>query len=670
MEVPSSSDQDRSEQTVGSDADVASRLLERLGLNASQRQAASWTGDHLLVLAGPGSGKTRTIIARAAWLLAQGVPPRKLLILTFTRRAAQELKDRLKMLLGERAAAVRAGTFHHFALQAMRADPEAFEMSRHVILDRDDETALLKSILAEWPKGTKHLPKAEQVSEWYSFSRNAQLDLDTYLQRFQEVSPETRELAKEIVKRYRERKRERGYLDFDDILVEFARALKRDPRIQRRYRSAFDHILVDEMQDTNPLQWIVLDALRDPAKLFCVGDDAQSIYAFRGADFRNVHSFCERIPQGSVVHLDENYRSTRPILDLANWLLAQSPLDYDKNLVSIRGDGERPTWIEFDSEASEADHIGDQLLESYRDGRPWREHLVLTRAAYLTRRIETALIEREIPYILRGGRTFLQAAHVKDLLSLLRVAANPTDEIAWIRYLTLLPKIGEVTASRRARLLAEGGDLVEVIRSDPRLRTHAETIENVLRGLASEQEAPARAVDRARKHLTPHLELRYDDWSRRDQDLGLLQELAGRYRSVAALLDATTVDPIHTHQEAQDQDPDQVTIATIHAAKGTEAEWVCVCRVEPGVFPYSKSVGDSQAEEEERRVLYVAVTRAKDQLTLTRTASLGGRRIGRFSRDRWGEPQTCFLDEVPDTVVERRTEFASPDSWFDDDLID
>lgn len=658
------------ENTSGEEATVpAKSLLELLGLNAEQQRAVTWNESHLLVLAGPGSGKTRTIIARAAWLLSEGVDEQRLLVLTFTRRAAQELKSRLRELLGDRADGVRAGTFHNFALQSIRSLPHAFPMAGATILDRDDEIALFKSILAQWPKKTLGLPTAAEVSEWYSFSRNAQLALSDYLEKYQSVSNETLVLATETIKLYKERKQSRKYLDFDDILLEFVKTLRGNPSIAQRFKQRFDHVLVDEMQDTNPLQWLMLDTLRDPAKLFCVGDDAQSIYAFRGADFRNVHSFRERVEQGQVIHLDTNYRSTQPVLDVANWLLSCSPLKYDKHLVAARGAGNKPRFIEFFSDMEEADFIGDELLESHREGRGWNEHLILTRAAFLTRRIEAGLIERGIPYVVRGGRTFLQAAHIKDTLALVRASFSSSDELSWIRVLGMLPGVGEVTATRAASRVAEGEELSAVLASVPRLKIHAPEMQQAVRKIRESTGIAQRAVSIASEYLEPLLKARYDDWSKRKDDLGVLTDLAVRFNNLGDFLDATTIDPVHTTKDNGDDD-ERVTIATVHAAKGTEAEWVCVCRVEPGVFPYSKSVGDEEAEEEERRILYVAVTRAKDELIMTRTLASMGTRFGRYSQDRFGESQPYLLENLPSKLVERDSRLSQSGPWFDDGLID
>ncbi|MCA9105280.1 MAG: ATP-dependent helicase [Planctomycetales bacterium] len=647
----------------------AERLFETLGLNPDQTRAAAWDQGHLLVLAGPGSGKTRTIIARAAYLLSQGTEAQRILALTFTRRAAQELKSRLKELLGERATAVRAGTFHNFALQSIRAYPQAFPLAKATVLDRDDELALFKSVLGTWPKKTKELPKPGDVSEWYSFSRNAQLPLKEYLEQYQQVSEQTALFAAEAIKLYKERKQARGYLDFDDILLEFVKTLRSNPVVAEKFRRRFDHILVDEMQDTNPLQWLMLDSLRDPARLFCVGDDAQSIYAFRGADFQNVHAFRDRVEGGSVIHLDTNYRSTQPILDLANWLLSQSELDYDKHLLAARGAGETPVSLEFFSEMEEADWIGDQLLESHHEGRPWGEHLVLARAAFLAKRIEAALIERSIPYIVRGGRTFLQSAHIKDVLAMMRATFFVSDELSWIRLMGLLPGVGEVTASRAAGRVAEGESLGSVMEGSPRLRARsAEFVEAVAR-VGGHESQPQRAAQVAVEFLEPLLETRYDDWRRRREDLQVLIELAGRFSHVADLLDATTIDPLQTPRD-QGHEDERVTIATVHAAKGTEAEWVCICRVQPGIYPYSKSVGDAKAEEEERRILYVAITRAKDELLLTRTLASAGQRFGRFSQNRWGAAEPFLLDRLPAKLIRRESHLSDSGPWFDSDLVD
>jgi DNA helicase-2/ATP-dependent DNA helicase PcrA len=335
-------------------------------LNKNQRIAAEHDENHILVLAGAGTGKTLTIIARAEYLINKGVEPRRILLLTFTRRAAKEMIDRLYMDIGSTAKEVLTGTFHHFCLLTMRRMPEKFEIKEYTVIDRDDQIALMKLARAGYIKKGDIFPRAAKLVNIYSYARNTNMSVMEYLEKYSDYD---RIISKKIYKvfiAYEKRKYLSRYLDYDDILYRFARRLHEDASIREKLRGLYDHILVDEMQDTNPLQWLILDGLRDPAKLFCVGDDAQSIYAFRGADFKNVHSFKKRVPGSVILKLEDNYRSTQEILNLSNWLLRQSSLSYNKNLRAQRDKRGKPLLIDFESDLDEAKWITEDLIKRHK----------------------------------------------------------------------------------------------------------------------------------------------------------------------------------------------------------------------------------------------------------------------------------------------------------------
>ncbi|MCG8534280.1 MAG: ATP-dependent helicase, partial [Pseudomonadales bacterium] len=310
-----------------------------MNLNPEQQQAAHYSGSakHILVLAGAGTGKTRTIIARILYLIRQGVPAERLLMLTFTRRASKEMLLRLNSEVGKVSEKITAGTFHHFCLQVMRRVPKAFNVQDRTVIDRDDAQSLLQMIRGETlKKGEKRdFPKAASLLNYVSYAKNCCLTLEDYLTQFTDLDENTQARCIEIGNIYESRKQQRHYLDYDDILHLFVKGIEGNPELRKKIAGLYQHVLVDEMQDTNPLQWRILNALSS-AHLFCVGDDAQSIYAFRGADFRNVHEFEDRLEDATTLKLQENYRSTQEILDVANWLLEQSPLQYDKTLHAHR----------------------------------------------------------------------------------------------------------------------------------------------------------------------------------------------------------------------------------------------------------------------------------------------------------------------------------------------
>ena len=622
-------------------------MSDKISLNKNQKIAAEYEDRHILVLAGAGTGKTLTIIARAEYLIRKGVDPRRILLLTFTRRASKEMIDRLYLSIGDAAQKVTAGTFHHFCLLTMRKMPDKFGIKDFTVIDRDDQISLMKLGRAQYVEKGKVFPRASQLVNIYSYARNTNIGISQYLNKYKEYDDETTEKILNVFIDYDKRKQLNRYLDFDDILHRFGEKLHEDPSISNQLRSFYDHILVDEMQDTNPLQWLILDGLRDPAKLFCVGDDAQSIYAFRGADFRNVHSFTERVPDSIVLKLEENYRSTQGILDLSNWLLKESPLNYNKNLKAQRGKGTKPILKDFFSDLMEAKWIAENLIERHEEGFSWNDHMILTRTAWGSRSVEAMLIEKKIPYIFIGGTSFLQAAHVKDILCLVRAAASQDDELAWIRYLTLWPKIGDVTASRLISSMKQTGSIEKAFEQ---IATKNENKQKIIDGpetVLKYWDEPTKALGAGASFLEPLLSQRYDKWNVRKNDFDLLVRLAERYRSLMRFIETYTLDPITSTAITRLKNDEVVTLITIHSAKGTESPVCYVIRVEPGMFPHIRSVGNEDEEEEERRTLYVAMTRAKDELILTRSENQSS-----YSYSYGDAEEAYFLSDVPDDLIE------------------
>lgn len=628
-------------------------------LNPEQSAAAHYQGSarHLLVLAGAGTGKTRTIIGRILFLIQQGAPAERLLMLTFTRRAAKEMLLRLHNEVGNVADSITAGTFHHFCLQVMRRVPKPFGVEERTVIDRDDAQSLLQLIRGErLKKGEKRdFPKAATILNYLSYAKNCCLDLQDYLLQFTELDDNTMARLIEIAQHYEQRKRERHYLDYDDILHLFVQGIENNDKLRERIAGLYQHVLVDEMQDTNPLQWRILQALTQPgtagAKLFCVGDDAQSIYAFRGADFRNVHEFEARLDSAATLKLLENYRSTQEILDIANWLLAQSHIAYDKDLHAHRGRGLKPVLVDFESKFDEAAWIAADLQERHEAGAGWRDHMVLVRSAWSAKTLEGALIERNIPYQFVGGTSLLEAAHVKDLLSLCRAAISAYDELAWMRYLKCWPRIGDATAARIVQqliALEPAANPLQVLESALAKR------EDVRQGIALIQQyrsEPNTALKVGAEHLGKALSQRYDRWESRLADLRLLSELALRYKDLLGFVEAYTLDPVSNSEAEKTEQEDCVTLITVHSAKGTEAP-VCYCLgVQPGMYPHMRSLGDRDAEEEERRILYVALTRAQNELIITRSGD-DNRTLFHGGSFVQGVGSSYFLEYLPSELVE------------------
>ena len=625
-------------------------------LNQEQTRAAHYQGDakHLLVLAGAGTGKTRTIIGRVIFLVKSGVPSQRILMLTFTRRAAKEMLWRLEKDLGQAAQQITCGTFHHFCMQIMRRIPKSFGLENCTIIDRDDSQSLLQLIRGEKVSKDikKEFPRAATLLNYISYAKNSCLPLEEYLQHYTELSEDFIQLILTIAKDYETRKQQRQYLDYDDILYRFAKTLSDKPALAEKVAGLFQHILVDEMQDTNPLQWQILNTL-SAANLFCVGDDAQSIYAFRGADFKNVHSFSERLENSAVLKLEQNYRSSQEILDIANWLLDQSQIDYNKHLTAARGHSSKPVLIDFESKYDEATWISSDLMARHEGGAHWHEHMILVRSAWSAKVLEGALIDAGIPYQFIGGTSLLESAHVKDILSLCRAALNRLDELAWIRYLKCWPKIGDVTAAKTvAALLASepAEDVATVVRSI--LKNRDDIIEGI-NIIQHNHGTPSQAIRLATDHLSPTFHQRYDRWESRLADLRLLADLAARYKDLLGFVETYTLDPVSNSQAEKTEQDDIVTLITVHSAKGTEAK-VCYCLgVQPGNYPHMRSLGDQAAEEEERRVLYVALTRAQDELIVTRSGD-DSRTLFHGGSYVQSAGSPYFLEYLPPNLVEHQ----------------
>ncbi len=642
-------------------------MTELFDLNAQQELAAKYDQGHVLVLAGAGTGKTRTIIARAAYLIQKGVQPNRILLLTFTRRAAHEMTERLIRMVGRDKVSLMAGTFHHFCLYTMRRMPSHFGLQGTTVIDRDDQNQLMKLIRAEYRKKGEQFPRASELVRLNSFARNTTQPMAAYLSRFTDYEEDIATRICEIAKAFDQRKRENGYLDYDDILHVFAKKLHEDPLTRNEVRARYDHVLVDEMQDTNPLQWLILDGLRDPARLFCVGDDAQSIYAFRGADFRNVHSFSTRIPEAVTLRLEKNYRSTQGILDLSNWLLADSPIGYKKELTAHRRTVSKPRLLNFDSDFDEARWIADDLIERHETGTPWRDHMIISRTGFGARAVESYMVERKIPYRFIGGVSLLQAAHVKDLLCLIRASASQHDELAWARYLTMWPRIGDATAARLIRSMRAHGHMDDALAA---LKKGLKGRDQIIKGIYLVQEfweTPAETIQQAGRFLKPLMKKKYDNWQVRKKDLELLSRLAARHRSLMAFIETYTLDPISTTESERLEEEDVVTLTTAHSAKGTEALVCYLIRVEPGMYPHTRSLGVQEQEEEERRTLYVAMTRAQDELIISRTFRPYGQVRMPYSASGNHSPgeTVYFLQNLPDHLVE--SDLIDPDPiGFDD----
>lgn len=641
--------------------------------NDEQIRAIESTARHLLVLAGAGTGKTRTIIGRASRLIQRGCPADRIAIITFTRRAANEIKARLSQSVGDARKGIVAGTFHNFCLREMTARRSWFGLDEITVMDADDQSQLMKLVRAEvvGKKKDNSLPQSSELLSYYSYARNTNQPVADYLEHYTELEKVQITLVLKIFEAYKERKKNAGYVDFDDILHRFAKVMQKDAEVCERIASAYDHVLVDEMQDTNPLQWLILESLAKHVNLFCVGDDAQSIYAFRGADFRNVHSFQKRLPNAEVLKLELNYRSTQEILDVSNMLLAQSSLKYNKQLRASRGAGNKPVFATFEMETDEADWVVDNAVTRHHQGILWADQMILCRTAYSARPVEAELIRRKIPYRFIGGIGLLQMAHIKDILAALRIGVNQQDELAWMRYLTMWPRIGEVTATKMIKQLRVCESSAAAVE---RLGIFIGNPEAVapLKIVVENLDKPVTCIEQLIRSCEVMLASRYDNWDQRKRDCDLIVRLAARHASIQAFLDAYSLDPVSA-TDVEAEDDDVLTLITVHSAKGTESKVCYVISAQSGNYPHSRSLKDPDDIEEERRVLYVALTRAKDELMISKHL------VAKQNWSSWRTTESIsFMDDLPKKLFKQvtgaRSAFTnqrrsrSQDFW-DDDVI-
>ena len=606
-------------------------------LNAAQAAAASHGDSPLLIVAGAGSGKTRTLIHRVAALIGRGVPAHRILLLTFTRRASQEMLSRCERLVGSDSQHVQGGTFHGTAHKLLRRfGPAAGLAEGFTILDQGDagdlmglaRSALGYGDLKNAPRGAPRFPRAETLLSIYSRHVNTGLPVADILG---DQWPHFLSWAGDIERcfgDYVKRKADRNLLDYDDLLLSWALLLEQAPPIAQQIRALYDHVLVDEYQDTNPLQSRILRGLCTNGKLTVVGDDAQSIYAFRGATIRNILDFPQQFPGTRIVTLEQNYRSTPPILDTTNTIISRSLERYSKRLWTERDGGEAPWLVTVKDEATQTAFVVDRLLELHEQGTPLREIAVLFRAGYLSADLEIELANRRIPYEKWGGLKFLEAAHIKDILAFLRILENPRDEVSWYRILRLLPGVGDATARAAIELLSHHqwepmaiGAVRAAARSRPALQAVAALFDGMRRVERQDRpHSPGESIRLVRQLYDPILQATYDDAPPRMADLDQLEIIAAGYADRTSFLATLALEPPAATQDlavgSTDED-DALILSTVHSSKGKEWDVVFVIHASDGVFPMARAANDEAQIEEERRLLYVAMTRARNELYVT-----------------------------------------------------
>lgn len=604
-------------------------------LNEAQRRAVTSLDGAHLVIAGAGSGKTRTLVYRVANLVLQGVPPESILLLTFTRRAAQEMLRRAAGILDDRCRRVAGGTYHSFAnLTLRRYAPRLGYSHNFTILDRSDAVDLMGVLRTEgeYHKKEKRFPRADAILNMLSKEVNTERPLEEIVEEDYPQFGEDVEAIAELGRRYAERKKEQNVMDYDDLLVNLRRLLVEHPPVRKKLGATYRYVMVDEYQDTNRIQAHISALLAaGHGNIMVVGDDAQSIYAFRGASFRNIIDFPQIFPDCRTILLEQNYRSTQPILDLGNAILERAREKYSKKLFTEVPGDLKPAFVRTSDDYSQAGFVCDRVLELREEGVPLEEIAVLTRAAWHSNTLELELRSRNIPFRKFGGIKFVEAAHVKDVCALLKISLNPRDAAAWFRILQFFDGVGPKTAQRIAQgVIAGGGDLDVLTSAQYRKKKYGSDLGDLHRLLTrlsdpglELQDRLGGALDRYQKWL-PN---KYDDVQRRLRDLETLPVIAERYTEVEAFLSDLAIDPPEFSQTrpTADSEDEWMTVSTVHSAKGLEWHTVFVLHLNNGRFPTYNAVGTPDGFEEERRLLYVAVTRAKQNLFLVKPEEVSGR---------------------------------------------
>ena len=635
-------------------------------LDEAQGAAVHHGDGPLLVLAGAGSGKTRVLAARVGHLLDRGVAPERICLLTFSRRASAEMLSRV----GPRAERVWGGTFHAVGNRFLRRHGSLVGLDpAFTVLDAGDATELVGlvrtalGLAAERRPGGRRFPSADTIASIASRVVNAQERLSDVVARHAPWCRDDVDAIRDVLVAVTERKRAQHVLDLDDLLL-FWRALARAPEAAGVVAGAFDHVLVDEYQDTNALQADILDALcPDGRGLTVVGDDAQAIYGFRAATPRNILDFASLHPGTTVVTLAANHRSTPPIIGAANAVMAAAAPGHasGKVLTAVRPGVRRPLLRTCYDEAAQAAAVCDAVLGHRDEGVDLRQQAVLFRAGWHADLLELELTRRNVPYVKYGGLRFLEAAHVKDLLALLRLLDNPWDELAWARALRLLDGVGPTTAARLVEALgvraqadpSAASPLAQLLAAAPAVPAAARAALDELRTALGDCVAlgtePAPQVERLRKFLEPIVRHRYDSADARLEDLAQVEAAARRYSTRAALLTDLTLDPPQSTGDLAGPpglDEEWLTLSTVHSAKGGEWDVVHVIHLADGCFPSDMATGSVEELEEERRLLYVACTRARNVLELSWPQRYHHNRKHPTDNHGWAQPSRFLGPDV------------------------
>lgn len=607
-------------------------------LNPAQYEAASAVDGAYLVIAGAGSGKTRTLVYRVARLTELGYDPQSILLLTFTRKAAKEMMDRASILLDNRCSKVNGGTFHSFANITLRKYAKAINLDPgFTILDQGDSEDVINLIRAQLnlAKLKKRFPNKQTIFKVFSLAVNTEKKIEIILEEEYPHYAEYTDIFLEMKKIYDGYKRKNNLLDYDDLLLYLRTFLLDFGPAAKSMLSKINFVMVDEYQDTNKIQSDIIKGLVQLRNnIMVVGDDSQSIYSFRGANFKNIMDFPTLFSNVKIITLEENYRSSQEILDFSNYIIERAIEKFPKHLFSRKSGGELPGIISAANENMQSRFIVERILDLREEGVPLNDIAVLFRSSYFSFDLEIELNKANIPFIKFGGMKFIEAAHVKDMLAFLRIAVNPADYVSWYRVLLLHEGIGPKKAQMIMDDVAAGKLSIkrEPEKSvDPKFGDKLFNLFKTLHEIHTKHQLPADKAELVFQYYEPIFRENYDDFNKRKKDIEMFLNIAENYRSMDSFLSDMALDPPQDSVvdiEATDKEKEYLTLSTIHSAKGLEWHTVFIIHALEGFFPSSQSFQSVDSLEEERRLMYVASTRAKNYLYVSYPMQIFDRQSG------------------------------------------
>ncbi len=643
--------------------------VSRQHLNEAQYEAATTMEGPVLVIAGAGSGKTRTLVYRLAHLVERGISPEQILLLTFTRKAAQEMVSRASLLLDDSCRRVMGGTFHAVANQLLRRHAACLGYAPNfTILDQADAEGIVNLIKSSLGLGgeSRRFPSKRLIVAIISKAVNKGISIADLLDGEYGHFHDFLDDLLLIRDHYQKFKVEHGLMDYDDLLINWQRLLAEHPAVRDELAGRFRYLMVDEYQDTNPIQAEIVRLMASPRNnVMVVGDDSQSIYSFRGADFRNIMDFPRLFPGTRIIRLEENYRSTQPILSVTNAIIEQAREKYTKTLYSKIEAGESPVLHAARDEGAQARFVVEKILALQAEGVPLSEIAVLFRSGYHSFKLELELANRHLDFEKRGGLKLTESAHIKDVLAYLRVLLNPQDHLSWNRLLLQLDKVGPKTAQNVLSRIKSAEDPLEALKICPAGKSWQAgllALVDLLAALAEPGLAPVQQFDLLMAYYRPTFErLYHDDYPRRSRDLDQLRSILEGYTELQPFLDDTSLDPPQPSDlPAADfaGSRERLVLSTIHSAKGLEWDTVFIIHLVEGKFPSAQAALPEQYEEE-RRLLYVAATRARRRLFF-----LYPREVMSPDRFRTAGAMSPFLEELPPNLMQSGRE--STPAWLAD----